>query len=116
MGFIPVQLRGALSPTLQANLSSAFEFSPPSRAILFTKPHDIPDLPTDGQSFEILYLADYLKIHTDFVRLSVKMALTSKFEFTEVFYFSLCTLRALPVEDTAARCPACPVKSDFAFI
>jgi len=63
MGFIPVNLSIADPSTPEADLSNAFKFSPFSGAILFTKPHNISNSPTDGYRFNILNLAYYLKIH-----------------------------------------------------
>ena len=63
MGFIPVNLSIADTSTLKADLSNPFKFSPFSGAILFTKPHNISNSPTDGYRFNTLNLTYYLKIH-----------------------------------------------------
>jgi len=63
MGFIPVNFSTADTSTLKADLCNPFKFSPFSRAVLFTKPHNIFDPPTAGYRFNILNLAYYLKVH-----------------------------------------------------
>ena len=50
---------------LKTNLGDSFHFTPTTKAILLSKPHDISDFSTDGNRFDIFDFAYYLKIHAN---------------------------------------------------
>jgi len=48
---------------LKANIGNPLHFTPTTNAVLFSKPHDISDISTDGDRFYILDSIYYLKTH-----------------------------------------------------
>ena len=65
VSFIPMQFSITDTTALKANIGKSLHFTPTTKALLFSKPHDISDISTDAYRFYILDFIYYLKIYAN---------------------------------------------------
>ena len=63
MCLIPMKLGNAGAAMLEPHRGNAFQLPPSSRPELASQPHDIVDVAAYGDSLDISYLSDDLKVH-----------------------------------------------------
>jgi hypothetical protein len=61
VSFVPMKLNAADVPMFRSHRGNAFELSPSARAELATETHDIVDLASYDNHFDIAYLPNKLK-------------------------------------------------------
>ena len=63
MGFIPVDFGLSYCTIGQANAGDSFQLAPPSWAELLLQPHDVANVPPNGDGLDVLDLSDDIKGH-----------------------------------------------------